>query len=283
MEDPRREGWLIRRPALFFARLLLATTGVLAISPVLADRAVVQRVEMREAKFTAEPSIRFIYALPADGEDRRYDVNRHLTRSIKIVQRALAQRMDGKSFRIPKSGSEPEILFLRLSRNDDWYKARGMTMGGELEKELDQSMLLDHNTRYLMFYDGSGPGHCGTSPNPPQVPGVMAKLYLRASNPDGRPCIASRAKTDADLPSIFEWRIIHELFHTLGAVQPCASNYLPYGHVSDDPRDVMYTGPLHWKPDIIDVGNDDYFRHDRANCADLQHSPFFTRIKSDSE
>jgi hypothetical protein len=39
--------------------------------------------------------------------------------------------------------------------------------------------------------------------------------------------------------------------------------------VSDDPRDLMYAGPLRWRPSILDIGHDDYYGHAIAGCPDL--------------
>ncbi len=63
----------------------------------------------------------------------------------------------------------------------------------------------------------------------------------------------------------------HELTHALGAVPSCAPHFKLGGHVSDDPRDVLYDGPLprDFANLTLDPGRDDYFDHNRPGCADI--------------
>lgn len=71
--------------------------------------------------------------------------------------------------------------------------------------------------------------------------------------------------------------IAHELTHLLGAAQGCAPNvHDDSGHVTDDPRDIIYRG--HRGPPasgdyVLDVGRDDYFSHGRDDCYDISHNP----------
>jgi len=48
--------------------------------------------------------------------------------------------------------------------------------------------------------------------------------------------------------------MLHEILHTLGVVATCAPNHTLSGHVSDDPRDLMYAGPLPWQPSSSTLG-----------------------------
>lgn len=67
----------------------------------------------------------------------------------------------------------------------------------------------------------------------------------------------------------------HELTHLLGAVPFCAPNADGTGHVNDDNRDVLYSGPdsRDWDNLMLDPGNDDYYNHDQAGCTDIADSP----------
>jgi hypothetical protein len=71
--------------------------------------------------------------------------------------------------------------------------------------------------------------------------------------------------------------MLHELVHTLGFVAACAPHHTLAGHVSDDPQDLMYAGPLAWQPSMLDVGRDDYFGHG-AYCDDLATSDFLEQL-----
>ena len=67
----------------------------------------------------------------------------------------------------------------------------------------------------------------------------------------------------------------HELTHLLGAVGFCAPNSDGTGHVNDDNRDILYSGPggRDWDNLMLDVGNDDYYNHSNADCPDIADSP----------
>jgi hypothetical protein len=72
--------------------------------------------------------------------------------------------------------------------------------------------------------------------------------------------------------------IAHELVHTLGAVPPCGPHYGNDGHVIDDPRDLLYDGPIRVPPRavLLDPGHDDYYRTGRHDCPDIANSPVWT-------
>lgn len=72
--------------------------------------------------------------------------------------------------------------------------------------------------------------------------------------------------------------IAHELAHTLGAVAPCAPHYGNDGHVIDDPRDLLYDGPIQVPRSsaLLDPGHDDYYRTGRHDCPDIANSPVWT-------
>jgi hypothetical protein len=68
--------------------------------------------------------------------------------------------------------------------------------------------------------------------------------------------------------------MLHELLHGLGIVATCAPHHTRAGHVSDDPRDLMYAGDQPWQPAILDRGHDDYFAHPQNGCPDLKDSSY---------
>ena len=70
--------------------------------------------------------------------------------------------------------------------------------------------------------------------------------------------------------------MIHEIMHTLGFVPTCAPHHTLAGHVSDDPRDLMYAGSAPWQPSILDVNHDDYYGANVPGCLNFAQSPYLT-------
>jgi hypothetical protein len=79
----------------------------------------------------------------------------------------------------------------------------------------------------------------------------------------------------AEWPYYGTYLMGHELTHLLGAVSFCAPNADGSGHVNDDNRDVLYSGPggRDWDNLMLDVGNDDYYNHSNDGCPDIADSP----------
>ena len=71
--------------------------------------------------------------------------------------------------------------------------------------------------------------------------------------------------------------MLHEVLHTMGFVPTCAPHHTRDGHVSDNPRDLMYAGDEPWRPAVLDVGNDDYFHAHILGCRELAVSPYLDR------
>ena len=70
----------------------------------------------------------------------------------------------------------------------------------------------------------------------------------------------------------------HEMTHNFGAVPSCAPHYDGSAHVNDDPRDVLYQGPMPraWTDQKLDPGHDDYYATGRPECPGIEGSPFWT-------
>jgi hypothetical protein len=72
--------------------------------------------------------------------------------------------------------------------------------------------------------------------------------------------------------------VAHEMTHNFGAVPSCAPHYDGTDHANDDPRDVLYQGPLAraWNDQQLDPGHDDYYDTGRSDCVGIESSPFWT-------
>lgn len=74
------------------------------------------------------------------------------------------------------------------------------------------------------------------------------------------------------------YTIAHELVHGLGAAAPCGASTTPDGHVSDDPTDILYSGPgtpVRGGPVTLDAAGDDYHRTQIPGCPDIAESPLW--------
>lgn len=69
--------------------------------------------------------------------------------------------------------------------------------------------------------------------------------------------------------------VAHEVTHMLGAARSCGANYDGTGHVTDDNRDIIYSGSAgrDWSNLTLDPGNDDYLDHGIPGCNDIRNSP----------
>ena len=98
----------------------------------------------------------------------------------------------------------------------------------------------------VMFVGVRGPA-CGTT-------GVHVLLWMPT-------CSIFPSETTTRFPFGSTYLLAHEMTHAFGAVDPCAPHSDRTRHVNDDPRDVLYSGPLARDFDhlMLDPGGDDYF------------------------
>ena len=152
--------------------------------------------------------------------------------------------------------------------------ARGPYVRDELEKLLRAKGFNKAGKIYLVFYDGHSTYACGGGAWPPVLKGSYAALYLRGEIPGYLPCEENPFAADEGSPGYWEYALIHEIFHTIGFVASCATNFVLSGHVGDNNQDLMYAGALPWFPSLLDFNRDDYFDRPDRDCLDLVDSVF---------
>lgn len=215
-----------------------------------------------------------VYVLPSDAADRALDTSGVLEASFGSFQRWLSGQTGGRALRPDTFAGSLDVTFHRSRRTDASIAASGVFVRDELERELRGAGLIAPGKLYAVYYDGTSTFSCGGGAWPPVLPGQVGALYLRGA-PPGAPACATNAFAPAGAPpGYFEFAMLHELLHTLGFVATCAPHHTLAGHVSDSPADLMYAGPLDWRPFSLDVGRDDYFGHARGGCLDFATSPF---------
>ena len=218
--------------------------------------------------------IRAYYVLPSDGVDEQLDLSAAIARSIAAFQTWLSSQSGGMRMRIDNCGGVPDVGFLRLNKTNAAIASAGAFVREEIEAGLTAAGLDRPNKLNLAYYGGHSFHACGGAPWPPRLSGKTTALYLKGTPPDAPPCATNRVGASPGRPGYVDLSALHETLHALGFVAGCAPHHTRAGHVSDDPRDLMYAGTAPWKPQFLDVGHDDYFRHGNAGCPDLASSAF---------
>jgi hypothetical protein len=227
--------------------------------------------------------IHVMYVLPSDGTDQHLDINGTIATSVAAIQKWFVRQTHGaRSLRLDTSKGVLDVTFFRLSASDAQIAGSGPYVRDKIEAALKIAGFDNPNKLYAVYYGGSSTVSCGGGAWPPKLIGTVAALYLRGRPPGARACASNAFARSDDEPGYWEYSIIHEIFHTLGAVAPCAPHHTREGHVSDDPRDLMYAGKAPWRPSLLDIGNDDYFDHRNAGCLDVARSVFIDPAGSDA-
>ena len=226
--------------------------------------------------------IHVMYVLPSDGIDYNLDTNGAIASSVAATQKWFAAQTRGtRRLRFDTSNGELDISFFRLARTDAAIAGFGAYVRDQIQLEINAAGFNHPEKIYAVYYGGSSTHACGGGAWPPTLTGNVVALYLRGRPPGARPCAGHGLAASGDLPGYWEFSLIHEFFHTLGAVAACAPHHTRSGHVSDDPRDLMYAGDRPWRPSMLDVGNDDYFNHN-TGCLDVAKSVFIDPVAADA-
>jgi hypothetical protein len=165
-----------------------------------------------------------------------------------------------------------EIQTVQLDETDAQIGAHGLKARERIEILLREKGFNHPQTLYAVWYYGASNNlKCGagawpngvTSGENLQTPGHVAALYLKARFTDlvsGQTvnCAADHFAADDQTPAINEFKMLHEIVHTMGLVNPRAPHHHDRGHTNNDRQDLMYSGPPPWLPSIIDPGGDDY-------------------------
>jgi hypothetical protein len=122
---------------------------------------------------------------------------------------------------------------------------------------------------YAVWIDVTSPGICGISGFNSVLVIFMAQCNIYPGITDYWPYGGS-------------YLLAHEMTHAFGAVSACAPHFDGGGHVNDDPRDVLYQGPLSrdWTHLMLDPGHDDYYATGRTDCPGIETSELWLEPES---
>jgi hypothetical protein len=223
--------------------------------------------------------VRAFYVIPSDAPDEEHDINGRIERSVSAWNDWLKTASGGTNLRLDTCDGKLDIGFLRLSKTDAEVIARGAYVREAIQAEMPR-----RDKKIIAAYYGGGSTYsCGGGAWPPELVGHVASMYLHGTPPGPRTCdVHELARPDIPL-GYFEFGMLHEIFHTLGAAAYCAPHHFERGHVSEDPRDLLYRGDQPWTPEILDIGGDDYWAHPNTGCLDVSKSVFLEPLPEGAE
>jgi hypothetical protein len=252
-------------------RFPFALTAALALAP--AATAALPRATIDRPDDINGEQVHVVYAVPADGADRRLDEGA-IAPSVGVWNEWLRSQTGGRGLKLDTAGGELDVTFLRLSGSDAEIAAKGAYVRDEIERQLGAVGLNARGKVYAVYYDGTSTWACGGGAWPPTLPGNTAAMYLNGLPLTSVPCRSNPLAGAGGAPGYMEFAMLHEILHTIGIVGTCAPHHTQAGHVSDSPADLMYAGDQPWRPSVLDVGRDDYFQSGISGCTDLSTSAY---------
>jgi hypothetical protein len=237
--------------------------------PATGTRSVVDRPDD-----SSEPQVKLYYLVPRGSVDREVDIRLDaMARSVNVW---LSNQTD-KTFRWDTSSGVLDVMFVQLEQTEEqlWTPMANQPSCWQsicpspdlLLSILRQKGLVADNKLAAILYEGS------LSPQNPNVSGCYAAsshvvLYQMCINDPFQTSPRSQAAAGS-----LGLRLLHELFHTLGAVPAGAPNGDGQsGHIRGDSNDIMAIGSrTSWE---VDPGRDDYWGHGVAGREDVSQSIF---------
>ncbi len=209
--------------------------------------------------------LHLLYVVPAGGTDRQLDTNGTIAQS---AQHALdwLNTAGGRTLRLDTRNGHPDITFVQLDRTDQQIQSHSVPVSF-IEWQLVARGHIQPNKLYAAYYQGHYPP-CAAAPQPPLTPGQVAVLAIGDAS-CGAP-LSAHSGLDH-----WEFTLIHEVFHLLGAVPSNTPHAIGSdGHLLDNHhKDLMSDGS--WDlPPILDRGHDDYWNHNKPDYPDLSRSVF---------
>jgi len=219
------------------------------------------------------------YVLPSDGPDKERDLDGTIENALNAVNAWFATQTGGPKLRLDTYKGHLDVTFHRLRKSNVRIEAQDHFAREEIESELTSEGLIDPKKLYFVVYEGSSDATCADAPSQPNVFGHVAVLYLQ-TDVDDYHCRSESFGVSGTEPGYLEFSALHEIVHTLGFVPSCAPHVTEVTHVSDDPNDLMYAGPLPWTPSVLDANHDDYYMANIPGCRDLINSALLDPLPS---
>lgn len=158
--------------------------------------------------------IHVIYAVPQGATDQQLDVTSRIPYSVAVANKWL-QGQIGRKVRFDTYQGDLDVQFVQLPRTDAEY---GGTTGDKyfrIRDDLANLFVVPTATKNLLvFYDGTGTSSsCGQST---QTANAAEGYQVSIQYMTGCWSKASAATPDSQ-PTFFDYEVMHEIFHGLGA------------------------------------------------------------------
>ena len=231
-----------------------------------------------------------VYLLPCEKEDRKFDVNKNIHYSLETINKWFLNKTKNQIIRYDKTNEDIiDTTFLRVNKTMNWFtqfnsnQNNKQDASSKIENIILSNSSLFHNfdkKKFIVFFDGWEKRKslfteiCGKS----RFNGKVSVFYTNAKMKKTRSCtIDNINNTINEEFGESEGTILHEMLHTLGMPPKCANNLDPESiyHVKDSKDDILnkVSGSIY-----LDFNNDDYYKHNITDCADLSKSNYLISI-----
>lgn len=218
----------------------------------------------------AQPSILAVYAIPADGTAAQASAA-GLRASLESVQQWFVSQTGGTYPVMRKTNGSIDVVEHRLTLTAAEIARGSIT---RIDPVIVADILRSHpitdgSTLLIALEAETGNSHRACAYTPAEHPDLGHRFVMLPT----RNCRIDL--TASSWPTRTTFALAHELTHLLGGANYCGPNHVDNGHVDDSPDDIVSASSIRSlrQPFVLDVGNDDYFRHGMTGCPDIEDNP----------
>lgn len=239
-----------------------------------------------------EYQIHVVYLLFKGQKDLKRDTDGSIASSIKLANSWFVEQTGGPSLRFDTYQGELDITFKQFNITKSTF-LENVRVAYDREKQQYPGLVLEDyylswiwqkaddlglnaaGKYYIVYAELEHSIACGQS----YISDHLGAFFLQTPNCGyGRLGVDSRAWAT-------EFVLLHEVLHGIGFTAECAPHSIKDDsyHVNDSNLDLMYPYSEGIQQAKLDVGNDDYFRHNIERCPDLADSVFLDPLPVNAE
>lgn len=237
---------------------------------VLANGRVLPKASIsRTISMPVATAVQLVYVVPSDVSSVEGRIP-GIERAATVVDEWFAEQMDGRSIRfVTEPDGAPYVHYVKLGETSAEVQAKGFSGFDSIIADWIKRGVIKPGVLPVIYLESKLSKACGWSLKDVNHPHIMIPMPNCGIYP-GR-------YMDYDFPTVSSSYLLgHELTHALGGASRVGPPHADgTGHVTDDPRDIIYEGPLprDWDNLTLDVGNDDYYRTGRSDIVNIEFSP----------